>query len=214
MTFTCQDVEAALREQEPGTLEAARSHAEACPGCREMLALWEEIAGAAPRLHQEWSSPDLWPRIHQALAEESQQREHHAAGRFRLVRRLFLATAAGLVLAVAAWLALRSLGGSATPPDAADRFLTQRALREVERSETEYIASIHRLAKLAEPRLQSPTSPLLTRYREKLRLLDAAIADCRAEIDRNRFNTHLRRELLAIYQEKQQTLRRLMEEDT
>jgi hypothetical protein len=32
----------------------------------------------------------------------------------------------------------------------------------------------------------------------------------RGEIERNRFNTHLRRELLAIYREKQQTLQELM----
>jgi hypothetical protein len=214
MTFACPDLEAALRDEEPGALEAARAHAETCPACRQTLSVWDEIAAAVPVLRREWSSPDLWPRIQEALAEESQRREHRALGRGRLVRRLSLAMAAGLVLAVAARVALRGLGGSSAAPDAAGRFLTQQVLQEVERSEAEYVASIDRLAKLAGPRLQAPTSPLLARYGEKLRLLDAAIADCRAEIDRNRFNTHLRRELLAIYQEKQQTLRRLMEEDT
>jgi hypothetical protein len=51
-------------------------------------------------------------------------------------------------------------------------------------------------------------------YREKLRLLDAAIADCRAEVKKNRFNAHLRRELLAMYREKQSTLQQLMEGET
>ena len=32
----------------------------------------------------------------------------------------------------------------------------------------------------------------------------------RGEIERNRFNTHLRKELLAIYREKQRTLQDLM----
>ena len=214
MTFACPDLEAALRDEEPGALEAARSHAQRCPACREALAVWDGIAAAAPGLRRQWPSPGLWPRIQKALAEQSRRREHPALGRSRLVRRLSLAMAAGLVLAVGARVAFRGLGGSAAPPYAAGRFLTQQTLRDVERSEAEYIASIERLARLAEPRLQSSTSPLLARYGEKLRLLDAAIADCRAEIDRNRFNTHLRRELLAIYQEKQQTLRRLMEEDT
>jgi hypothetical protein len=214
VTFACKDLDAALSEQEPRALEAARAHAETCPACREALNLWDEIGAAAPRLRREWPSPVLWPRIHQALAEESQRREAAAVGRSRLQWRLSFVAAATLILAVAAWLALR---GPARPvavrPDAAGRFLTEQALRDVERSEAEYIASIDRLAKLAEPRVQKATSPLLASYREKLHLLDAAIADCRTEIDRNRFNAHLRRELLAIYQEKQRTLQQLMEEE-
>jgi hypothetical protein len=62
--------------------------------------------------------------------------------------------------------------------------------------------------------VQREDSSLLARYREKLRLLDAAIATCRAELDRNRFNAHLRRELLSMYQEKQRTLEQLMEQET
>ena len=49
-------------------------------------------------------------------------------------------------------------------------------------------------------------------YREKLALLDSAIADLRSGIEQNRYNTHLRRELLAAYREKQQTLQNLMKE--
>jgi hypothetical protein len=214
MTFTCRDLESALRGQEPRALEAARAHGETCPRCREALTLWDEITPAAASLRREWSSPDLWPRIQQTLAEESQRREARAVGRSRIVRLVSLAMATGLVLTVAAWLALRSLRERATEPNPAGRFLTQQALRDVERSEAEYIASIDRLAKLAGPPVQRPTSPLLASYREKLRLLDAAIADCRSEIEKNRFNTHLRRELLAMYREKQRTLQQLMEEDT
>jgi hypothetical protein len=99
-----------------------------------------------------------------------------------------------------------------SPEDPQRRLLTERALRAVETSEADYVASIERLAKVAEPLLENPGSPLLTSYREKLQILDAAIADCRSEIDRNRFNAHLRRELLSVYQEKQRTLRALLEE--
>jgi len=74
MTFTCTDLDEALRSQEPAALPVARVHAETCTACRESLAVWEEITAAAPGLRQSWESPDLWPRIHQALAEESQGR--------------------------------------------------------------------------------------------------------------------------------------------
>jgi len=215
VTFTCRDLDDALREQEPSALEAARAHATTCSECRATLALWDEIAAAAPQLRKAWPSPDLWPRIQRALAREVRHREARPRRLTRLPARLSLAAAAALVMAAAAWLSLhgpgRPAGDDAT---AGGRFLTEQALRDVERSEAEYVASIDRLATLAEPRVRQTDSPLLARYREKLRLLDAAIATCRAELDRNRFSAHLRRELLSIYQEKQRTLQQLMEQET
>ena len=103
---------------------------------------------------------------------------------------------------------LRPLSGSAV-----ERLLSDQALAEVERAEAAYVAAVDALAKAAEPRLAEPVSPLLANYREKLLLLDSAIADCRAEADRNRFNAHLRLELLSIYREKQRTLESLLRED-
>jgi hypothetical protein len=215
VTFTCRNLDDALREQEPSALEVARVHAATCPDCRKALALWDEIAAAAPQLRREWPSPDLWPRIQRALAQEVRRREARPRWPTRLPGRLSFAAAAALVVAVAVWLSLRGPGRPAgDDATAGGRFLTEQALRDVERSEAEYVASIGRLATLAEPRVQQTDSPLLARYREKLRLLDAAIATCRAELDRNRFSAHLRRELLSIYQEKERTLQQLMEQET
>ena len=89
----------------------------------------------------------------------------------------------------------------------------QGVLDAVESSEAEYVASIEKLAAVARPLLDDPRSPLVASYREKLQLLDAAIVECRGAIERNRFNAHLRRELLSIYQEKQRTLSALLEEE-
>jgi hypothetical protein len=93
------------------------------------------------------------------------------------------------------------------------RLLTDEALAEVQRAETAYIASIERLSRLAAPKLQSAESPLLVNYREKLLVLDSAIAECRAQLDQNRFNAHLRNELLSIYQMKQATLTEVLQEE-
>ena len=49
--------------------------------------------------------------------------------------------------------------------------------------------------------------------REQLATLDEAIADCRAQIARNRANPELREELLSIYREKQRTLELLIREE-
>ena len=87
------------------------------------------------------------------------------------------------------------------------------ARRDVESAEAAYIQSIEKLSKLVEPKLEQPASPLMISYREKLMLIDSAIAELRAGIERNRFNAHLRQELLAIYQQKQRTLQEMMRED-
>jgi len=72
MIFQCDDLERALRT--PELMPDARAHAEQCPNCREQLYLWSEISRLAPQLHEEWESPALWPRIHQALAAEPVRR--------------------------------------------------------------------------------------------------------------------------------------------
>jgi len=56
-----------------------------------------------------------------------------------------------------------------------------------------------------------PDSPLVVSLRERLMTIDAAIAEYRKEIDKNRFNAHLREQLLWIYQEKRRTLQEVQE---
>ena len=43
-------------------------------------------------------------------------------------------------------------------------------------------------------------------YREKLTLLDSGIAELKATVESNRYNTYLRTELASLYRQKQQTL--------
>jgi hypothetical protein len=93
------------------------------------------------------------------------------------------------------------------------RLLNERALKEIEAAEAAYIQSIEKLSSRIQPALEGASSPLMMNYREKLALIDSAIADCRANIDRNRFNAYLRKELLSIYQEKERTLVDLIKEN-
>ena len=48
-------------------------------------------------------------------------------------------------------------------------------------------------------------------YREKLTLLDAAIADLRENRAHNMLNANLNTELLSLYQEKQKTLHEVIQ---
>jgi transcriptional regulator with XRE-family HTH domain len=209
MSVRCDDFETSLRDDE----SAARAHAAACAACRERLAAWDEISALAPSLKQDWPTPALWPRIEGALAAEVlRPRVVAFPERWRP-----LALAASLALIAAAGYVVlhqraQSLSQRAQIEELERKLLTERAVAAVERSEADYIASIDALAKLAAARLEAPATPLLASYREKLQILDAAIADCRGQIERNRFNAHLRGELLSIYREKQRTLQMLMDE--
>jgi len=92
-----------------------------------------------------------------------------------------------------------------------ERLLNEEALAAIEASEAKYVQAIDELTKLAAPRLDMPDSPLLANLQERLTAIDAAIAEYRAEIERNRFNAHLRQQLLWIYQEKRRTLEQIQE---
>jgi hypothetical protein len=174
----------------------------------------EELSAAARGLRREWESPDLWPRIASALSGEARRAERRRALFRAPAWRTLVAAAAVVLLAVAVGLQVRPRSSGEPGGEAERRLLTDRALRDVERAEGDYVRSIDELSRVADPRVQDATSPLMMSYREKLLMLDGAIAECRARIDRNRFNARLRRELLSLYQEKQRTLRQLMSEDT
>jgi hypothetical protein len=209
MSVRCDDFEDLLRDDE----SAARTHAAGCDSCRERLAAWDQILQLAPQLARDWPTPGLWRRIEGALAAEA--RRPRVVAFPERWRPLALAASLALI-AAAGYVVLQQRAQSqserAQLEELERKLLTERAVAAVERSETDYVASIDALAKLAAARLERPASPLLASYREKLQILDAAIADCRAQIERNRFNAHLRGELLSIYREKQRTLQMLMEE--
>jgi hypothetical protein len=215
----CRNLDEALRTEAPSLLAAMEAHAEGCAACRRELSEWKELRAAGPSLKKAWDSPRLWPQIHQALAEESQKAGSAGAAAPSASGLRWLPAAAMVALfgiATAGLWVFRNSGGREplTSSWQASRapLLTDQAFDEVEAAEKTYVASIQKLSRLAEPRLANTASPLMVNYREKLNLLDTAIADLKSSIDQNRYNTHLRKELIAAYQEKQRTLQNLMKE--
>lgn len=195
MIFQCGDLERALRI--PELMPEARAHAERCDACREQLYWWTEISRTAPQLHEEWESPELWPRIETTLAA---QPARPRAAMVRMRSRLFLAAAAVVTLA-AVLLVPRH---PATP--AGQDLLTDAAFAEVQRAEAAYAKSIANLAVAVGPQLQNSPTPLAAAYREKLTMLDSAITEVRATAARNPYNAYLRNELASLYGEKKRTL--------
>jgi len=197
MIFQCQDLDRALAT--PELMPDARAHAGRCRRCSEQLFLWAEISRLAPELHAEWDSPALWPRIQAALAAAPAVRRAVPVWRWAL--------AAAITAALAAALLQPWRGASGRTRE----FLTQDALREVQQAEAAYSRSIDKLSALAGPGLQDSSSPLAAAYREKLLLLDSAIADLQATVESNRYNVYLQGQLASLYREKQRTLREWMQ---
>ena len=81
-------------------------------------------------------------------------------------------------------------------------------------AEQAHIAAINHLEAVTSSRLEQPSTPLLVSYKEKLMMLDDAIAECQNAIDHNRQNAYLRAQLLTMYSEKQRTLQDVLREET
>jgi hypothetical protein len=92
-----------------------------------------------------------------------------------------------------------------------DALLNDRTVNEVQRAEAAYERAIDKLDAQARPQLENSSAPLIANYREKLLVLDSAIADLKSQAGMNPANGHLRRQLLAMYQEKQDTLEQVLE---
>lgn len=212
MKFECGDLERALAN--PDLMPEAREHLKTCAVCRQEYRLWTEISNTARALHKEWDTPELWPRIRQSLeaAEQARRTNHWKDWRLRCAVAAALLIAAGSTLMWHRPVAPAPVANThvKAPPTADQDFLTEQALIEVERSEAAYRKSIDQLAHLAEPKLQNSASASSMNAREKLLLLDSAIADTRTNVASNRFNLHLQTTLADLYREKQKTLKDLL----
>ncbi|GAC1637470.1 MAG: hypothetical protein NVS9B14_17400 [Candidatus Acidiferrum sp.] len=213
MNVTCQDRERILMDGNAQEWAALQVHAENCAECGEELRIWKSMSASAGELKQEWETPYLWTKIERGLTEQMAERPSrwqewlHSFG----LSRLQWQTAAALALLVvvsgtATWIWLHR-----EAPGNSSSFLGNSAVNEVERAESAYQKAIDKLDAQAQPQLKDSSTPLMASYREKLLVLDNAIAELRQEAGQNPANAHLRHQLLAMYQEKQETLQEVLE---
>jgi hypothetical protein len=203
MNIKCPEIDNLLLEGDPASMQIAAQHARGCDPCAEKLASWNELSAVAGGMHTSWKNEMLWPRIERALRDE---RRRSGARLWQVAAAVVLLTG----MAVVAWKAHQRMRAA----EFDNAILRATAVEQVEQAEKAHLAAIDRLEKMAEPKLEEASTPLLVSYREKLMLLDDAIAECQTNIERNRQNAHLRKQLLAIYSEKQRTLQEVMREES
>jgi len=215
MNVTCADRERILRDGTPEEWEALERHAVGCSECSVELRAWTSLSRAAEELRDYREDPALWPKIENSLRQSEQgqgegRRFWEKLSVWRGIPVGWQTALAGVLVVV---LGVSGIYVVTRPPrePSQTKLLKNSALAQVERTEREYMKAIDKLAADARPQLDSPTSPLMASYREKLVVLDSAIQEMREEAGRNPSNAHLRYELLAMYQEKQETLREVLE---
>lgn len=216
MNITCNDRERIFQDGSPEEWAALEQHAQGCSSCAEELRAWKALSTAAEELRNYQEDTALWAKIESSL----QQQAHGYPARQGFLERLGFSLAIPLgwqTALVGAIVLMLTLGGvyvirhrnSADPTQG--RLLKNSALAEVERTEREYMKAIDKLAADVKPQLDSPATPLMASYKEKLIVLDSAIDELREEAGQNPSNAHLRYQLLAMYQEKKQTLQEVLE---
>lgn len=213
MNITCNDRERIFMDGTPEEWAALEAHASHCPACREEVSAWKRLSATASEMHEEWNSPALWPRIERALAEQSASIKaswwERLLGNWKLSSLDWQTAAAALLLGLLSASAIWFI----TRPNR-DRIPSKEtfiSVREVEKAEAAYEQAIDKLDAQARPQLDKASTPLMAGYREKLQVLDSAIADLKSQAGINPANGHLRRQLLAMYREKQETLEEVLE---
>lgn len=204
MNIPCERIDDLLYDGSALAMETAARHARECAACAETLAEWNELGTTARSLHTTWESDTLWPRLERSLRKETRP-----SG----ARRLWQIAAAILVIASLGGTMVYALRVQSHAADFDQDILRMSAVDDADRAQRDYERAIGTLSRLAEARLEEPETPLLVSYKEKLMLLDDALAECQTNIDHNRQNAHLRKQLLSIYSEKQQTLREVLREE-
>jgi hypothetical protein len=216
MNISCNDRERIFLDGTPEEWAALESHAADCASCQEELRTWKNLSVAARDLYQEWDSPSLWSSIEKALSQQPTPAKSpwwvRFSGAWNLGALQWQIAAAALLLAALTTASIWIFAGPHKrdiPQNLA--LFNDRMVNDVERAQADYERAIDRLDAQARPQLENFSTPLMANYREKLLVLDSAIADLKSQAGINPANGHLRRQLLAMYQEKQDTLEQVLE---
>src|SRR5215475_12574503 len=147
MNITCNDRERIFLDGTAEEWAALEAHANNCAECRDEVTAWKNLSVAASEMHEEWSSPALWPRIERALAEQAASTKtswwDRLLGSWNLTSLQWQTAAAALLLlllsASAIWFISRPNHDRISPNQT---FVDNHTLRNVEKAEAAYEQAI------------------------------------------------------------------------
>ena len=163
---------------------------------------------AAKDLNKESDVPDLWPGINEMLKKQAAKPEFNLLQFVNDHKSALIRTAAVLLIVITAGYYLLQQRQPAAVTQSG--ILDQAALQDVIDKEQEYLEAIERLEESASQKLAVIDENLINLYSNKIRVIDQQIAYCREALEMNPANTHIRRYLFAVLQDKKQTLEEIL----
>jgi anti-sigma factor RsiW len=196
-------------------MAATAAHLEACAGCRRVLLDLQGLVAAAPAYAGRAPERDLWPQIAEAIDRRRQvslpSRRAARTRRFSLPQLIAASVAFAVLGGGAAWLALRPgnpapAGALATAPVAGEMTVTPAA--RAARADSAYDLAVADLQQvLAEGRGRLDTATVRV-IEDNLAVIDRALAEARAAIERDPANAFLKNAMAANMRRKLDLLRR------
>jgi len=215
--MNCTEFEVAWVGDDEPERAAAEAHAAECPRCAEIVREDRELLDQTAGWKRSTATPPagLERRIEESLAAEGRGEAKVATlRRPARVRRpvwLWAAAAAVLIIGIAV----------VAPPFLFEpgESSYEEIIAQAERAQDNYaraIADLERqaenvLARSDDPALSSRDAALLLSYRDRLTHLDSVIAEVQAFLDENPGHKNGHTVLLAVYHEKDELLREIIE---
>jgi len=185
--------------------EDFHAHLSTCAECRESVREDEKLLSRAKELKKPQESPFLWTRIEQNLLGEMQKKRTGVRAVFIQTKWKFYPAAALLMFLLSSGLVFLLRPGLK-----GQDLLSDSSLRRIEKRERRYESSIQRLEENARPQMAELDLELMLLYRDRLEIIDQQIVECKEALSSNSGNAHIRRYMLAAFQEKKNTLRDIM----
>lgn len=183
-------------------------HIKSCNDCNNNYRQDELLLQTAGDLNRDIETPDLWPQIKQTLQKESVSNSVNFIEYISEHKQYILRFAAILLIFVSVGFYL--LQQPSPPVNYQSRILDRDALEDVIKKEQDYKAAISRLEKNASQKLAVIDENLLALYNNKIRVIDQQITRCQEALQNNPANTHIRKYLFAVLQDKKQTLEEIL----
>jgi hypothetical protein len=189
------------------TQDMFQEHMNTCLECREAYKRDRILLGMSSSLKAEVKAPDLWERIESDL----RNKRHFRIGwlwNFSIFRIAAILTI-GFILGLSLMFGLKD-----NREDLSSGLLSESVLENVEVRQRAYESAIKELEDVVSSRLVALDQELMFLYRDRLEVVDEQIDQCREALVTNPANAHIHRYLLAALQDKQETLKEIMNIET
>ena len=178
-------------------------HLKKCSFCKYQISEDKKLLELSQSIKQPFEASNLWDKIELSLVNEKNKVEKSWREYFPMFR-----IAAVLILVFGITVIFLNRNNFQE-----SKLLANSVLEKVEQNEKKLEDSISELEKLALQKLSEMNLELMFLYRDRLETIETQIVQCKEMLTENPANAHLRRYLLAAYQDKKETLDELMNND-